>query len=811
LVRASVWAAGAGWGPRVQSSSGLSRVLIFAAAVIAVLATLRIQTRPTPKPGPIWGQPAGVSQPAEPVLTGEQQALLARILAAWKKRKEAAGTFSFTWDSKISQPDGYANVAIPQSGWWEDGDGRFREDSLEVEYDDDGNWRQIAGARLIHDGSLSSQLIVPQASTPHVSVDRPWITIWQGGVRNPTSKHAPQDLLRFGRSQFTPLRLALWPMNANLNQAGVKCQIVNEDAETNGVHCVEIRINNYSDIATYWVDPKRDDVVVRWDAGTLSVVIDYQHDPKNGWLPSHWSWSRRDLRPAASPSANSGPPWISDPRFVLFDGTVRSYSIGESIPAATFAQSYPANTLVYDVTAGSEEDWKSQQVSVKELADEQARRMRPQSKAAPQPARSDQPVVSKENRATLETIEAAWAKRRAKIQSFQISWRRNHAWSSTGWRHGPTAMSYKAWAQGDRFALEFRTTGDTANYPGSKQHSGMLSFGKTAFDGTESRGLSGTNGRAWVQTRFSAADMHGADECVWLALCPWDARFTRLDPARMRVMAQHAKVGEADCVMLRNDWSTFLWLDRARDFLVLRKQEIDEVMAQSRVDFSYRPDASNGWAPTGWSERRVGWNSQFGTSLDDAVQDVTFNRPIPASTFAVEFPKNAAVEDLDPEQLREERARKQADATIAERWAKASDAKSDTRPHFDPKFDAGVDLEKALKAARETKRRVLIEFGGKASPDSYKLYETVTQKAETAAILKQNFVLLLVDTDYHDAGQLVLMKYVPDSKQDQLPLLTVMAPDETVLDTSDTTELKTGDSYAAERLKAYLAKWAPHE
>jgi hypothetical protein len=137
-----------------------------------------------------------------------------------------------------------------------------------------------------------------------------------------------------------------------------------------------------------------------------------------------------------------------------------------------------------------------------------------------------------------------------------------------------------------------------------------------------------------------------------------------------------------------------------------------------------------------------------------------------------------------------------------------SDAKSASRPHFDPKFDARTDLETALKIARETKRRVLIEFGGQASADSRKLYEALTRKSEIAAVLRQSFVLLLVDTDYHDAGQIVLMKYVPDNKQDQLPLLTVMAPDETVLNTSDTTELKMGDSYAAERLKAYLAKWA---
>ena len=148
-------------------------------------------------------------------------------------------------------------------------------------------------------------------------------------------------------------------------------------------------------------------------------------------------------------------------------------------------------------------------------------------------------------------------------------------------------------------------------------------------------------------------------------------------------------------------------------------------------------------------------------SLDDTVRTLTFNEPIPPSTFAVEIPEGAYVENFDPEPLREERARKQANGTIAGRWVKASDAKSASRPHYDPKFDARTDLEQSLKIARETKRRVLIEFGGQASADSRKLYEALTRKAEIAAVVRQSFVLLLVDTDYHDAGQLVLMKYVP--------------------------------------------------
>jgi hypothetical protein len=101
-----------------------------------------------------------------------------------------------------------------------------------------------------------------------------------------------------------------------------------------------------------------------------------------------------------------------------------------------------------------------------------------------------------------------------------------------------------------------------------------------------------------------------------------------------------------------------------------------------------------------------------------------------------------------------------------------------------------------------------IEFGNQAAPDCRTLYDTLTQNADLAATLRQNFVLLLVDTDYHDAGEPVLRQFVPKTDRGKLPLLTVNGPDEHALNTTDTTDLKSGEHYAADKLKAFLEKWA---
>jgi hypothetical protein len=788
--------------------NGLTWALLSAAAVLGVLAVFRIPTKGSHEltREEIFGKGAAVAPALEPPNSPEHVALLERIVASWKKRQKQAAKFHFVWDSRVTKPEVDANVAVPPSGWWQDGDARFREDSLLIDYDDNGLWRQIAGVRLIHDGDLNSRLTVP-----HGTGGPPWVTIWHGPP-NGANRRSPRMLLLNNHWEFLPLLFAVRPLNSAVSPTARVCRVVNEDAVADGVHCVEIHTVDAGQSESYWIDPKRDDVVVRWEGGVLGVSIDYQHDPKHGWLPSRWSWSRRDYTPPGPlPEESERKRKARNDKHLLFDATVRNYSIGEPLPATVFAQSYPANTVVNDVTAGSEEDWKRQQAAAKAIASEALqRRNRPQNVSA------EEPAVSKEDRATLDAIAAAWAKRRAKIHSFQITWRRNLWWNSNGWRQGPFAMSCMACGEGARFAFEDHITGAKPVDPASKP-AWIPGFDKTAFDGAESRGVH--PGTAWVQTGFSRADIGPDDENAWLAVCPWDARFTRLDPARLRVIARETKLGGANCVMVLADWMTYYWLDRDRDFIVLRKQEVGNGVDGTRADFSYRADASFGWLPTAWHMTRLGAEYNLGTVHDDVVQEVIVNRPIHASTFAVEFPVLARVNDLDPEPFRESRARSRAAETIAERWARPPEAEMRLRSPYDPQFDARVDLEKALKEARELKRRVLIEFGGQESPEGAKLHEALTRNEEIAALMKKNFVLLLIDTDYRDAGQIVFNQYVSERKQGPLPLLLVMAPDETVLDTTDpasfksasskTGALKASDIYAVDRLKAYLEKWAP--
>ena len=102
----------------------------------------------------------------------------------------------------------------------------------------------------------------------------------------------------------------------------------------------------------------------------------------------------------------------------------------------------------------------------------------------------------------------------------------------------------------------------------------------------------------------------------------------------------------------------------------------------------------------------------------------------------------------------------------------------------------------------------MIEFGGQGHPDCGKLYDSLRENAEVSARLRDGFALVLVDTDYPDAGQIVYKQYVPEKSRKGLPALCVLNPDGTVLHNDDTAGLKTADDYDVDKLKAFLEKWS---
>jgi hypothetical protein len=324
---------------------------------------------------------------------------------------------------------------------------------------------------------------------------------------------------------------------------------------------------------------------------------------------------------------------------------------------------------------------------------------------------------------------------------------------------------------------------------------------------------------SFIKSGFDPGNPAETDaDCLWLAFLPSDTRFTGLDPTGFRVLSDDVRIGDIPCILVETGDQaashTLLWLDPAREHIVLRKQRDAygwRGQSVERVDISYRAQSNVGWIPADWKRSVVGPDGTIFVASTDTVTEFRINQPIPHAEFKVELPATEYIEDKDSQVDREAKAREAAAAVFVERWAKPVAKKPKTPPIYDPQFDALADVESALNTARATGKRVLIEFGGQGHPDCGKLYNSLRGHAELSARLRQGFELVLVDTDYPDAGQIVYKKYVPPTSRKALPALCVLNPDGTVRHIDDTADLKTGDDYDIDKLKSFLEKWSRRE
>jgi thiol-disulfide isomerase/thioredoxin len=253
------------------------------------------------------------------------------------------------------------------------------------------------------------------------------------------------------------------------------------------------------------------------------------------------------------------------------------------------------------------------------------------------------------------------------------------------------------------------------------------------------------------------------------------------------------------------------WLDPARDYIPLRQHRTLGGEDRERVDISYRPDSTCGWAPTRWTMANVGMGGKVFNPISDTITDFTVNQPVPASDFQIETPAGAKVQDwrIDRRSARRKAAEAKQEAILTAREAKQkAHSQPKPKPVYDPFANAAADVETAFKLARETNKRVLIEFGANWCPGCLVLGRVLKEDADVSMPLKKNFVLVLVDTNTEN-GRHLQEKYVPERQRHSIPHLAVLDPAGKVLKNDDTTALEIDDDYSVPKLKAFLAEWAP--
>ena len=255
-----------------------------------------------------WGFEGDSNAPA-----ANEAAVRRRILAHWRARQEQSKTFHFAWKSQSVFPKNWNSpVREGQIELWMDGETRFR---LEASSVAKGRPNSKQASQNTFDGSTSRQL----------SLDR------QSAVVRSDDDGTPLN----GIAVF-PLLLALRPLSrGGVARASQPLRVLTDNAIIDNQHYLKVERQESSFIDTLWLDPARDDVIVRWEhvrRGNVeaSVSIEYQRDKTHGWVPACFS------------QANE--------HGVTTENTVTSFTFNARFPDETFTLTFPPGTTVVDWT-----------------------------------------------------------------------------------------------------------------------------------------------------------------------------------------------------------------------------------------------------------------------------------------------------------------------------------------------------------------------------------------------------------------------------------------------------------------------------
>lgn len=138
--------------------------------------------------------------------------------------------------------------------------------------------------------------------------------------------------------------------------------------------------------------------------------------------------------------------------------------------------------------------------------------------------------------------------------------------------------------------------------------------------------------------------------------------------------------------------------------------------------------------------------------------------------------------------------------------AAATPARTVAAPPFDPSADPNADLQAALDRARREGKRVILDVGGEWCIWCHRMDDFIGSHPDLGALRDQYFVWQKVNFSDENENEAFLAHYPEVAGY---PHLFVLDADGTLLQSQDTSELESGDSYDAGRFRAFFERWAP--
>ncbi len=132
--------------------------------------------------------------------------------------------------------------------------------------------------------------------------------------------------------------------------------------------------------------------------------------------------------------------------------------------------------------------------------------------------------------------------------------------------------------------------------------------------------------------------------------------------------------------------------------------------------------------------------------------------------------------------------------------------KADRHGGYDATRDAAADIKNALVQARSSHRRVLIEAGGNWCSWCKIMDRYFTEHAELAALRDKNYVTVRVNVESGGPVPAALKAYPAPAGY---PHLYILDENGTLIQSQNTAELESGQSYDYDKFSFFLNAFAP--
>jgi thiol:disulfide interchange protein len=128
---------------------------------------------------------------------------------------------------------------------------------------------------------------------------------------------------------------------------------------------------------------------------------------------------------------------------------------------------------------------------------------------------------------------------------------------------------------------------------------------------------------------------------------------------------------------------------------------------------------------------------------------------------------------------------------------------------YDPKADGAKQIDQALATATAQKKRVLLQFGANWCGWCHKLQGLFQTNQEIARILKENYVVVLIDVDQVDGKphNADINQRYGNPTQHGLPAIVVLDAEGKQLHIQDTGKLEDGPQHDPAKVIAFLNAW----